>query len=197
MARTPTAQTIVAADHLPLRPSGDFALEQVCERIVDAGLAGARWAIFPEGCLPGYPTWVWALPSGVDPLLDTLRTEVLDNAVRIPSDTTEQSTVAYNAVFDRFVKARLQVARRKRAQHLGIDRHERRLVEGANEILTERMVNSGFAADRAVYLSQERSGNLNQAYPPQISRRDKSRKISDDASTQCHNDVGALDPTLD
>jgi predicted amidohydrolase len=65
-------------------------LEQVCERIVDAGLAGARWVIFSEGCLPGYPAWVWALRSGTDPLLDTLRAEVLANVIRIPSDTTDR-----------------------------------------------------------------------------------------------------------
>jgi predicted amidohydrolase len=88
MVRIPPAQTIVAADHLPLRGTADSTLEQVCERIVDAGLAGARWVIFPEACLPGYPAWVWALHSGIDPLLDTLRAEVLDNAVLIPSDTT-------------------------------------------------------------------------------------------------------------
>jgi predicted amidohydrolase len=71
-------------------PTRDAALEQVCERIVDAGLAGARWVIFPEGCLPGYPAWVWALHSGIDPLLDTLRAEVLANAIHIPSDTTDR-----------------------------------------------------------------------------------------------------------
>jgi predicted amidohydrolase len=90
MVRISPAQTIAAADHLPLRGTADSALEQVCERIVDAGLAGARWVIFPEGCLPGYPAWVWALHSGIDPLLDTLRAEVLDNAVLIPSDTTDR-----------------------------------------------------------------------------------------------------------
>jgi predicted amidohydrolase len=68
----------------------DAALERVCEQIVDAGLAGARWVIFPEGCLPGYPVWVWALHSGIDPLLDTLRAEVLDNVIHIPSDTTDR-----------------------------------------------------------------------------------------------------------
>jgi predicted amidohydrolase len=85
--RTPIC---IAAGHFPLTPTVDSTLEQVCERIVDAGLAGARWVIFPEGCLPGYPAWVWALHSGIDLQLDRLRAEVLDNAVRIPSDTTDR-----------------------------------------------------------------------------------------------------------
>ena len=79
-----------AAGHAPLPLIDDSALEQVCERIVDAGLAGARWVIFPEGCLPGYPAWVWALHSGIDPLLDTLRAEVIANTIHIPSDTTDR-----------------------------------------------------------------------------------------------------------
>jgi predicted amidohydrolase len=79
-----------AAGHFPLPPTDDSALEQVCERIIDAGLAGARWVIFPEGCLPGYPAWVWALHSGIDPQIDTLRAEVVANAIHIPSDATDR-----------------------------------------------------------------------------------------------------------
>ena len=79
-----------AAGHCPLPPTDDSALEQVCEQIVDAGLAGARWVIFPEGCLPGYPAWVWALHSGIDPQIDTLRAEVVANAIHIPSDATDR-----------------------------------------------------------------------------------------------------------
>jgi nitrilase len=90
MIRTPPAPMVVATDRLALLPTPDAVLEHICEQIVDAGLASARWVIFPEGCLPGYPAWVWALPSGIDPLLDTVRAEVLNNAVRIPSDTTDR-----------------------------------------------------------------------------------------------------------
>ena len=80
----------VAAGYCSLPPSADSALEQICERIIDAGLAGACWVIFPEGCLPGYPAWIWALHSGIDPLLDTLRAEVVANAIHIPSDATDR-----------------------------------------------------------------------------------------------------------
>ena len=90
MSRALRAPIRIAAGHFPLTPTDDSALEQVCERIVDAGLAGARWVIFPEGCLPGYPPWVWALHPGTDPLLDILRAEVLANAIHIPSDATDR-----------------------------------------------------------------------------------------------------------
>jgi predicted amidohydrolase len=84
------AQTIVTVGHGLILSARDSALEQVCERIVDAGLVGARWVIFPEGCIPGYPTWVWAVCSGDNPLLGALHTEALANAVSIPSDVTDR-----------------------------------------------------------------------------------------------------------
>jgi nitrilase len=90
MSHALRASTGIAAGQLRLTSIRDSALEQVCERIIDASLAGARWVIFPEGCLPGYPAWIWALHPGIDPLLDTLRAEVLANAIQIPSDTTDR-----------------------------------------------------------------------------------------------------------
>jgi predicted amidohydrolase len=68
----------------------DAALERACEIIVDAGQAGARWAIFPEGAIPGHPAWLWAIGPGADPPLDLLHTEALASAVRIPSDITDR-----------------------------------------------------------------------------------------------------------
>ena len=70
------AQTIVVENHLPRTlHTHDSALEQACERIVDAGLAGAHWAIFPEGYIPGYPNWIWTVHPGDHPLLSALRAE--------------------------------------------------------------------------------------------------------------------------
>jgi nitrilase len=90
MSHTQPAQTIVALEYGPLLSARDSALEQVCERIVDAGLVGARWVIFPEGCIPGYPAWVWAVRPGDNPLLGALHTEALANAVAIPSNVTDR-----------------------------------------------------------------------------------------------------------
>ena len=87
----------IAAGHFPLPPTDDSALEQICERIIDAGLAGARWVIFPEGCLPGYPAWVWALHSGIDPLLDTLRAEAVAHAITSPAIRLTGSAASHYA----------------------------------------------------------------------------------------------------
>jgi predicted amidohydrolase len=71
-------------------PSDDSALERACEMIVDAGHAGARWAIFPTGYIPGYPDWVWAIGPAAGPSLDALRAEAWAGAVCIPSDITDR-----------------------------------------------------------------------------------------------------------
>lgn len=90
IAYIPPAPLALATGQLPPLPTDGTVLEQVCERLVDAGLAGAHWVLFPEGCLPGYPAWMWALRSGIGPQLDALRAEVLANAIHIPSDVTDR-----------------------------------------------------------------------------------------------------------
>jgi nitrilase len=83
---------MIAAESLLLSTphARDSALEQACERIVDAGLAGARWAIFPEGSIPGYPLWVWTLSPGDHPLLNALWAETMANTVQVPSAVTDR-----------------------------------------------------------------------------------------------------------
>lgn len=62
-------------------------LERACELIVDAGLAGAGWVLFPEAYLPGAPAWLWsAAQAGA--LASELGT--LAEAVEVPSATTER-----------------------------------------------------------------------------------------------------------
>jgi nitrilase len=92
-------RTIVVESHPPHTPHmDDSALEQACERIVDAGLAGARWVIFPEGYIPGYPIWVWRVSPGDHPLLSALRAEAMANMVQVPSAVTDRlCTVAQRA----------------------------------------------------------------------------------------------------
>jgi predicted amidohydrolase len=99
LAHTQPTRTVVAESHPPHTPHmRDAALEQACERIVDAGLAGARWAIFPEGYIPGYPLWVWRVSPGDHPLLSVLRAEAMANMVQVPSAVTDRlCTVAQRA----------------------------------------------------------------------------------------------------
>jgi nitrilase len=91
MSHAQSGPPIIVESRAAWAPHGcDSALERACEIIVDAGLAGARWAVFPEGFIPGYPAWVWATRPGDDPLLDALRAEALAGAVRVPSDISDR-----------------------------------------------------------------------------------------------------------
>ena len=68
----------------------DAALERACEQIVDAGEAGARWIVFPEAAIPGFPPWILSIRRSDDPLLDELYAEATVYAVSIPSDLTDR-----------------------------------------------------------------------------------------------------------
>jgi predicted amidohydrolase len=99
LSHTQPTRTVVAESHLPQTPHMcDSALEHACERIVDAGLAGAGWVIFPEGYIPGYPLWVWTVHPSDHPLLGALRAEAIANTVQVPSAVTDRlCTVAQRA----------------------------------------------------------------------------------------------------
>src|SRR5689334_10283101 len=64
-------------------------VDKACELIAAAGGEAARLIVFPEAFIPTYPNWVWNIPSGENSVLNELYTELLDNAVTIPSDATE------------------------------------------------------------------------------------------------------------
>jgi nitrilase len=64
-------------------------IDKACELIAAAGREGARLIAFPEGYIPTYPDWVWAIPAGEEGLLGELYSELVANAATIPSDATE------------------------------------------------------------------------------------------------------------
>lgn len=66
------------------------AIELICEQIVDAGLTGARWVVFPEGAIPGLPAWFWGTLAGAGPLAGELLALAQASAVRIPSAITDR-----------------------------------------------------------------------------------------------------------
>jgi nitrilase len=91
MSYTHTQAIVVAAAlAAPSVLDRDSALERACELIVDAGQAGARWIVFPEAAIPGYPPWIAGIQRSDDPLLDELYTEATAHAVSIPSDVTDR-----------------------------------------------------------------------------------------------------------
>jgi len=66
------------------------SVEKACALIAQAGAAGARLAVFPEGFLPGYPLWAWFIPPGETHALRELYAELVENAVAVPGPATER-----------------------------------------------------------------------------------------------------------
>jgi len=82
--------TVAVAQVAPVFLDRTATLEKACEIIVDAGHAGSRLIVFPTAFIPCYPAWVWTVPQGEQHLLNDLYTQLLANAVTIPSETTDR-----------------------------------------------------------------------------------------------------------
>src|SRR5215510_7571217 len=70
--------------------------------------------------------------------------------------TFEEIAARDHSVLDHLVEAGAELAARQRAEEPWVDDDERRLVERADQILAERVVDADFTADRAVDLCEQR-----------------------------------------
>jgi nitrilase len=60
----------------------DKTIAKVLSSIDEAANAGASLIVFPEACVPGYPTWIWRLrPGGDMGLSGEIHARLRDNAV--------------------------------------------------------------------------------------------------------------------
>ena len=81
---------VAAVQATPVFLDREATIDKACELIATAGREGARLIVFPEAFIPCYPEWVWGVPSGEQGLLNELYSELLTNAVTIPSDATDR-----------------------------------------------------------------------------------------------------------
>ncbi|MFC1713826.1 carbon-nitrogen hydrolase family protein [Candidatus Poribacteria bacterium] len=81
--------TVAAAQAAPVFLNRQATVEKACDLIAEAGRKGAQLIVLPEVFVPGYPDWVWVLPPS-NKLLSELYAELVDNAVTIPDDATDQ-----------------------------------------------------------------------------------------------------------
>jgi nitrilase len=70
------------------------SVEKACRLIAEAGRHGAALAVFPEAFLPGYPLWVWFIPSGHTHPLRELYAELHRNAVSVPGPAIDRLRAA-------------------------------------------------------------------------------------------------------
>jgi nitrilase len=86
-----TSPFIVAAvQATPVFLDRAASIEKACALIAEAGRAGARLAVFPEGFIPTYPLWAWFIPPYKTHELRELYTELLENSVAVPSAESDQ-----------------------------------------------------------------------------------------------------------
>jgi nitrilase len=74
----------------PVFLNGPATVDKACDLIATAGREGARLIVFPEGYIPTYPDWVWAVPAGEQRMLNGLYAELLANSVTIPNASTDK-----------------------------------------------------------------------------------------------------------
>src|SRR5437764_1569015 len=81
---------VAAVQAAPVFLEREATIDKACELIATAGREEARLIVFPEAFIPSYPEGVWGIPSGEQGLLNELYSELLTNAVTIPSDATDR-----------------------------------------------------------------------------------------------------------
>ena len=89
-----------------------------------------------------------------------------------------------HAVLDDFVEPRPELPPRQRAEHRRVDDDRVRLIERADQVLAERMVDADLAADGAVDLREQRRRHMHQRDAPQVGRRREARHVADHAAAE-------------
>ncbi len=108
----------------------------------------------------------------------------------------EEGRVAQETVFRRFRIAGAQFAHVQRIQHIGVDQHQARLMEGADKVLAVPGVDAGLAADGGVHLGEQRRRDLHQADAALQDAGGESGKVADDAAAERDDDIAAIEPQV-
>ena len=82
------------------------------------------------------------------------------------------------------VEPRPELAPRQRAEHRRIDDDRVRLIERADQVLAERMIDADLAADGAVDLREQRRRHVNERDAPQVGGRGEAGHVADDAAAE-------------
>jgi nitrilase len=85
-----TSFVVAAAHATPVFLDRKATLEKAIGLIHDAGKNGAKLILFPEAFFPAYPEWTWVIPGGQSAQLNSLYSELLENSIAVPDETTEK-----------------------------------------------------------------------------------------------------------
>ena len=81
---------VAAAQLSPVFLNREETVAKACAAILKAGEKGAKLIVFPEAFIPGYPDWIWLIPNSKGADLSELYQRLVENAISIPDDTTDQ-----------------------------------------------------------------------------------------------------------
>src|SRR3546814_1830525 len=113
--------------------------------------------------------------------------------MRISDWSSDVCSSDLQAVFDDFGIACPQFAWGQSGEHAGIDQHQRRLMEGSDQILARRSVDRGLAADRRIDLREERGGHLDEVAAALHDRCGKADEIAAHAAAKGDDMIIAFD----
>mmetsp|Transcript_22194 Transcript_22194/g.68643 ORF Transcript_22194/g.68643 Transcript_22194/m.68643 type:complete len:272 (+) Transcript_22194:574-1389(+) len=108
----------------------------------------------------------------------------------------EELGVPDEAVLYHLGDAAGQLALGKRAQRLGVDEHALWLVEGAQHVFAQRVVDARLAAHARVHHGHERGGHLHEVHPALVARRREARHVAHHPAAQRHKGGVTPQPAL-
>ena len=97
----------------------------------------------------------------------------------------EESHVGDRPVFDDLGQAGAEFARRQRVERVEVGHHAQGLVEGADHVFAERVVDPGLAADRGVDLRQQCGRHLHKRHTAHVAGRGKASHVAHHAAAKC------------
>eukprot|EP01022_Parablepharisma_sp_SALTPOND_P033114 TRINITY_DN881_c1_g1_i23.p1 TRINITY_DN881_c1_g1~~TRINITY_DN881_c1_g1_i23.p1 ORF type:complete len:1292 (+),score=465.19 TRINITY_DN881_c1_g1_i23:16524-20399(+) len=109
-----------------------------------------------------------------------------DQQLDVGFDPVEEGRIDDGAVLDHFGDAGREFARGQRMQRGGVGDDCLRLVEGADHVLAQRVVDAGLAADRRIHLRQQGGGHLHEGHAAHIGGCGKAGQVADHATAQGH-----------
>jgi len=133
-------------------------------------------------------------------LVDRVRERLVvarDERGHAPLEPREEGVVADRAVLDDLRQSRGELARRKRREAGGVDGDGRRLVERADHVLAEAMVDRRLPADRRVHLREKRRGHLHAGDAALVDRGREAGEVADDAAAERDDRRRPVDPELE
>ncbi len=115
---------------------------------------------------------------------------------RIRFEPGEEIRVPQQPVFRHLAIAGQKIARLQAVQQRDIGQDQRRLVEGADQVLAMGGVDTGLAADTAVDLRQQRRRDLDEAHSAPKDRGRETHQIADHAAAERDHHIASFDPVF-